>query len=68
MERDVMRQLLSFRFVAWISMCACLAFSFTHDSHFRIWLPEGIILDIGSLSRNLRLEEATVEGTFPTLV
>lgn len=45
-------------------MLVYLAFIFTYDSHFRTWILERIILDIGSLSRNLKLEEVPVEGTF----
>lgn len=60
-------QLPSCGLVARIIMCACLAFIFKYDSHFRIWILERIILDIGSFSRNLKLEGVTtLEGTFYT--
>lgn len=34
------------------------------DSHVRIWILERIILDIGSLSRNLKLEGVALRGDF----
>ena len=45
-------------------MCACSAFIFKYDSHVRIWILERIILDVGSLSRNLKLAGVALRGDF----
>lgn len=37
---------------------------FKYDSHVRIRILERIILDIGSLSRNLELEGVALRGDF----